>query len=175
MFSLSLAGLLSTTLFSVTVAGLGINSSVPIAKVKNGTYFGKHVPEWQQDQFLGIPYAIPPIGPLRFARPKSLDTAFTGARNATEYGFSCYQYSNPNFTLSEDCLTLNGISLPSTPRTLLTSQSCSTCWNHPQRQAASPCLGLRWWSLRWLDRRSSIQYFGYYSCWTGNWKANNHR
>ncbi|KAH6691142.1 Alpha/Beta hydrolase protein [Leptodontidium sp. MPI-SDFR-AT-0119] len=115
-FSYSLAGILCTALFSETVTGLGINSTSPLATVKNGTYFGKYVPEWHQDQFLGIPYAIPPIGPLRFARPKSLDTAFTGTRNATQYGFSCYQYSNPNFTLSEDCLTLNVVRPAGTTR-----------------------------------------------------------
>lgn len=79
----------------------------PTVLVKNGTYAGKYVPEWQQDHFLGIPYAEPPIGALRFARPQSLNSSFSETRNATEYGFSCYQYGT-NFTLSEDCLTLNG-------------------------------------------------------------------
>lgn len=83
----------------------------PTVQVKNGTYVGKYVPEWEQDQFLGIPYAQPPLGPLRFAWPKSLDTAFTGPRDATEYGFSCMQYGS-NFNLSEDCLNLNGRSQP---------------------------------------------------------------
>lgn len=80
---------------------------IPTVTVKNGTYAGKFVPEWQQDHFLGIPYAQPPIGALRFARPQSLSSSFSETRNATEYGFSCYQYGT-NFTLSEDCLTLNG-------------------------------------------------------------------
>ncbi|KAL3425205.1 carboxylesterase family protein [Phlyctema vagabunda] len=84
------------------------NSSSPTATVLNGTYFGKAVPEWQQDHFLGIPFAYPPVGPLRFKWPQSLNTSFEGARNATEYGFSCYQYGT-NFSLSEDCLTLNVI------------------------------------------------------------------
>ena len=111
MFSFSFTCFLATALFLAVVAAVGINPKSPTVTVKNGTYWGKHVPEWQQDQFLGIPYAIPPLGPLRFARPKSLDVSFAGTRKATEYGFSCYQYSNPNFTLSEDCLTLNGLSL----------------------------------------------------------------
>ncbi|KAH8817204.1 Alpha/Beta hydrolase protein [Xylogone sp. PMI_703] len=78
----------------------------PTAKVKNGTYVGKYVPEWQQDQFLGIPYAIPPLGPLRFAWPQSLNTSFSGTRDATQYGYSCMQYGS-KFNLSEDCLNLN--------------------------------------------------------------------
>lgn len=78
--------------------------------VTNGTYVGKYVSEWQQDQFLGIPYALPPLGDLRFAWPKFVNTSFTGTKNATEYGFSCMQYGT-NFSLSEDCLTLNGMYL----------------------------------------------------------------
>ncbi|KAE8441654.1 hypothetical protein EG329_004575 [Mollisiaceae sp. DMI_Dod_QoI] len=85
-----------------------LRSAAPSATIKNGTYIGKYVPEWQQDQFLGIPYAIPPLGPLRFARPKSLNSSFAGTRNATQYGYSCMQYGT-NFSLSEDCLTLNVI------------------------------------------------------------------
>ena len=85
----------------------GIDCS-PSATVKNGTYIGKYVPEWEQDHFLGIPYAVPPIGQLRFARPRSLSSSFNRTRNATQYGYSCYQYSDPTFMLSEDCLTLNG-------------------------------------------------------------------
>lgn len=90
-----------------------LNSTAPSATVKNGTYIGKYVPEWQQDQFLGIPFATPPVGPLRFAWPLSLNSSFAGARNATRYGYSCMQYGS-NFSLSEDCLTLNGRAHPPT-------------------------------------------------------------
>lgn len=51
---------------------------------------------------------VPPLGDLRFAWPKSLNTSFDEPRSATEYGFSCYQYGS-TFNLSEDCLTLNGM------------------------------------------------------------------
>lgn len=97
-------------LFAVLVlpsSVLGANPTAPTVTVTNGSYIGKYVPEWQQDHFLGIPYAIPPLGDLRFARPKSLNTSFAGYRDATHYGHSCYQYGT-TFNLSEDCLTLNG-------------------------------------------------------------------
>ncbi|KIY01086.1 uncharacterized protein Z520_02638 [Fonsecaea multimorphosa CBS 102226] len=72
------------------------------------------------DQFLGIPYAMPPLGPLRFTNPqpfpvKALGNPFL----ATEYSPGCLQ--DPLYALynglSEDCLTLNVIrpqGLPST-------------------------------------------------------------
>ncbi|KAM3155664.1 hypothetical protein ABEW05_003805 [Botrytis cinerea] len=105
--SRSLLAVLSTSIL-LPSSVLGINSTSPTVTVTNGSYIGKYVPEWQQDQFLGIPYAIPPLGDLRFARPKSLNTSFTGYRDATHYGHSCYQYGT-KFNLSEDCLTLNVI------------------------------------------------------------------
>lgn len=102
----SLIAIAVGALFSLPLAR---GAATPTANVKNGTYAGKYVAEWEQDQFLGIPFAQPPVGALRFARPKSIVSAFNGTKLATEYGYSCYQYSNPTFNLSEDCLTLNGI------------------------------------------------------------------
>jgi hypothetical protein len=84
-------------------------SYAPTVTVFNGTYAGLYLPDWDQDAFLGIPFAQPPVGSLRFRWPESLNTSWTGVRNATEYGYSCYQYGS-NFSLSEDCLTLNGLS-----------------------------------------------------------------
>ncbi|GAB7359748.1 hypothetical protein MBLNU230_g6920t1 [Neophaeotheca triangularis] len=81
-------------------------SSPPTAQVKNGTVQGRHSPEWSQDFFLGIPYAQPPLGELRFRWPQPMNSSFDGTFDATEYGYSCYQYDT-NFDLSEDCLTLN--------------------------------------------------------------------
>ena len=62
--------------------------------------------------FLGIPYAAPPVGDLRWKAPQPA-TTWTGVRKATEFGARCMQWdvfgdmvfrdSGP----SEDCLTLN--------------------------------------------------------------------
>jgi para-nitrobenzyl esterase len=63
------------------------------------------------DEFLGIPYAAPPVGNLRW-RPPALPASWHGVRNATQFGPSCPQATTDNLflppgTLSEDCLYLN--------------------------------------------------------------------
>ncbi|KAK2629743.1 hypothetical protein QTJ16_000563 [Diplocarpon rosae] len=76
-------------------------------------------------QFLGVPYAEPPLGALRFAPPRSLaapDARTTVAIHATSFAPSCMQQGSnsstiytaqvPQFlisdgTTSEDCLYLN--------------------------------------------------------------------
>lgn len=84
------------------------NNSAPLATTKNGTYQGRHLPGWDQDAFLGLPYAQPPVGDLRFRWPRSLNSSFDGIRDASEYGYSCMQYHS-TFNISEDCLNLNVI------------------------------------------------------------------
>ncbi|MBU1374855.1 MAG: carboxylesterase family protein [Alphaproteobacteria bacterium] len=62
--------------------------------------------------FLGIPYAAPPVGRLRW-RPPHLPAPWTGVRPATAFGFDAHQVDDPGDMLSgvrprsEDCLTLN--------------------------------------------------------------------
>ncbi|KAI3327192.1 alpha/beta-hydrolase [Xylariaceae sp. AK1471] len=81
--------------------------TIPSAVVKNGTINGRHLgASWDQDLFLGIPYAQPPTGPLRFKWPQPLNDSFQTPLDASTYGYSCYQYGS-NLNLSEDCLTLN--------------------------------------------------------------------
>ncbi|KAI6203650.1 Carboxylic ester hydrolase [Aphelenchoides besseyi] len=57
--------------------------------------------------YLGIPYAQPPIGDLRFKKPLPAKK-WTGVRKCTEFATHCY-YRNPTHQLrpSEDCLFLN--------------------------------------------------------------------
>jgi para-nitrobenzyl esterase len=62
--------------------------------------------------FLGIPYAAPPIGDLRW-KPDAPASKWTGVRQATSFGSRCMQpslYDDMFFRdpgQSEDCLTLN--------------------------------------------------------------------
>ncbi|KAK6002215.1 hypothetical protein QM012_001853 [Aureobasidium pullulans] len=83
-----------------------VHASSPIVTITNGTVQGVHSSEWNQDFFLGIPYAQPPLSDLRFRWPQPINTSFQGVFDASRYGYSCYQYGS-NFNLSEDCLTIN--------------------------------------------------------------------
>jgi carboxylesterase type B len=79
MSSNTLRHILLLLLVSLALAG-------PIATVLNGTYEGYHLSPQNQDIFLGIPYARPPVGNLRFRGPQSLNTTWVGTKNVTQYG-----------------------------------------------------------------------------------------
>ena len=67
------------------------------------------------DVFLGIPYAAPPIGKLRFAPPVELEPwKSRGVLDATHFGPDCLQVPDPVLNpraspenMGEDCLYLN--------------------------------------------------------------------
>lgn len=71
-------------------AGLGGTGQPQIA-LSTGVVFGVNLPQFRQDNFLGIPYALPPIGERRFAAPASLAPNATRIIEATEYGKACMQ------------------------------------------------------------------------------------
>ena len=54
--------------------------------------------------FKGIPYAAPPVGPLRWRAPQPVKV-WQGVLDATQFGPSCMQVDD--VPKSEDCLTLN--------------------------------------------------------------------
>lgn len=57
----------------------------PSVAIKNGTVNGAYLPTFDQDAFLGVPFAQPPVGDLRLRRPQSLNTSFPdGAYEATK-------------------------------------------------------------------------------------------
>jgi para-nitrobenzyl esterase len=60
------------------------------------------------DQFLGVPYAAPPAGALRWAAPQPAPR-WQGVRQATSYGGRCAQLASGNGPRvdNEDCLYLN--------------------------------------------------------------------
>lgn len=89
------------------------NNTAPSAITRNGTLVGRYEAAYDTDYFLGIPYAQPPVGDLRFRTPQSLNESWSGTRNATEYSPQCIGYGMDTWSqgnyVSEDCLTLNVI------------------------------------------------------------------
>ena len=64
----------------------------PKVTVKNGTIEGLHSTTYNEDYFLGIPFAQPPVDDLRFRNPQSISSSFDGVLQATEYAPACYGY-----------------------------------------------------------------------------------
>ncbi|OJJ00300.1 hypothetical protein ASPVEDRAFT_51519 [Aspergillus versicolor CBS 583.65] len=85
------------------------DSGLPKAHVKNGTYEGVYSPEYDQDFFLGVPFAQPPVDNLRFQLPQSLNSTWEGSRDAKDYSLLCagYGLDQTFYNQSEDCLYLN--------------------------------------------------------------------
>lgn len=68
-----------------------------------------------EDQYLGIPYADPPVGNLRW-RPPQPPAHFKGLFQATQFGNPCIQTNGIGGTFgSEDCLSLN-VYVPTVPQ-----------------------------------------------------------
>nr|XP_028595329.1 fatty acyl-CoA hydrolase precursor, medium chain-like isoform X1 [Podarcis muralis]XP_028595330.1 fatty acyl-CoA hydrolase precursor, medium chain-like isoform X2 [Podarcis muralis] len=103
----------------------GQNPSPPQVLTKNGKLQGQQVQvsgaERKVDVFLGIPYAKPPLGPLRFSQPQPAEP-WSNLRDATSYPPMCLQdpevgqmlsdmFTNKkekvSLSISEDCLYLN--------------------------------------------------------------------
>ncbi|XP_010965637.2 carboxylesterase 5A isoform X1 [Camelus ferus] len=92
------------------------NTRLGWVRGKQATVLGNDMPV---NVFLGIPYAAPPVGPLRFAKPKPA-SPWNDFQDATSYPNLCLQNSEwlfsdqhilkvhyPTFRVSEDCLYLN--------------------------------------------------------------------
>lgn len=81
-------------------------------KTDKGKIQGKLSADSQVRTFLGVPYAAPPVGPLRWKPPQPA-AKWRGVKDATNFGYHCMQpdifhdmrFRDPG--QSEDCLTLN--------------------------------------------------------------------
>jgi hypothetical protein len=66
-------------------ASLVMPNSLPIVTVKNGSYIGNYNAHFVEDEFLGIPYAQPPVGDLRFRAAVSLNATWNETKTAQSY------------------------------------------------------------------------------------------
>ena len=80
-----------------------------LVHLTSGNFVGERSTVNGTDRWLGIPFAEPPVGNLRFKAPVPISTARKGVKLATEFGDACPQLpsTTPFGPQSEDCLTLN--------------------------------------------------------------------
>ncbi|KAK8124579.1 uncharacterized protein PG998_000338 [Apiospora kogelbergensis] len=76
-----------------------LEDGAPRVTTKNGTLVGVHSPSYHQDFFLGVPFAQPPVGDLRFRNPQPINESWDGERAAQKLPPACVGYG--------DCLYLN--------------------------------------------------------------------
>ena len=92
------------------VTAIAVNATTPLVKIDSGIVQGKSA--GTVNAYLGIPYAAPPVGKLRW-KPPTPPAKWNTIRKATSLGARCLQppvYSDMVFRdpgMSEDCLTLN--------------------------------------------------------------------
>jgi para-nitrobenzyl esterase len=90
------------TLISVATASADNSSHRPIAFTESGLVIGSTTDG--ENEFLGIPYAAPPVGALRWRPPKSYGFFPGFVLQATQFGSACTQ---PGGIGRENCLFLN--------------------------------------------------------------------
>jgi para-nitrobenzyl esterase len=110
LFAVSAVGV-AATIVTVTTSGAvaspASGGANPVVRTEDGFVRGMAV--GSVDEFLGMPYAAPPTGNLRW-RPPAPPAAWDGVRDATQFGASCPQVASPFAPpgpFSEDCLYLN--------------------------------------------------------------------
>ena len=106
-----------TLLFRVAIVGLSVGflhaqTRAPTVKTVQGEAVGKWIRDGKEKAFLGLPYAAPPVGDLRWKTPE-MPIKWSGVRDATKFGNRCQQWHVWNDYIftdtgpSEDCLYFN--------------------------------------------------------------------
>lgn len=101
----------------VILKAIAVSSFKPpvVVGTEYGDIIGFYDKETNGKTFLGIPYAKPPVGDLRFRPPQPVDSWAPQVRIANSFASSCIQTNNttvsseaePIENQSEDCLYLN--------------------------------------------------------------------
>ena len=114
MFVVHRTGLIAITLLALLAIdhrSLAQAQTATTVKTRSGDLQG--IAEHGAFAFKGIPYAAPPVGPLRWREPKPV-SVWQGVRRADSYGNACIQLPELSIAnggdpgpVSEDCLYLN--------------------------------------------------------------------
>ncbi len=99
-------------LLSLSAGLLAAQSPAPKVRTAQGEAAGKWIHEGREKAFLGLPYAAPPVGALRWKAPEPA-AKWSGVRDASKFGNRCEQwhvwddYIFTDAGPSENCLYLN--------------------------------------------------------------------
>jgi para-nitrobenzyl esterase len=104
-------------LCALAIAGMAMGLSTAAqtgsltVKTEQGKVHGKTINDGKVKAFLGLPYAAPPVGDLRWKAPQP-PAKWKGERDATRFGAHCHGVNEPDKSFedsgpSEDCLFLN--------------------------------------------------------------------
>ncbi|TFK95046.1 alpha/beta-hydrolase [Polyporus arcularius HHB13444] len=93
--------LLSLSTFGVTAASLQVDTTA-------GSFIGQQLSSGL-DRWLGVPFAEPPVGSLRFKAPVPITKPSRTVKNASTFGNACPQVPSDSLgaPMAEDCLFLN--------------------------------------------------------------------
>jgi para-nitrobenzyl esterase len=109
------ASLLGAALVLAGAQAARADQAGPVVQTTSGAVRG--VAEKNDQVFMGLPYAAPPIGPLRW-KPPAPAPVWTDVRDASKPSSACAQtvspgMANPANSFGEDCLYLN-VTVPTT-------------------------------------------------------------
>jgi para-nitrobenzyl esterase len=101
---------ISILIFLMTTMAGATQNADPV-QIQQGTLQGTATSDGEVRMFLGIPYAAPPVGNLRWREPEAAPS-WHGIRAADKFGARCMQaplFADMKFrdSMSEDCLYLN--------------------------------------------------------------------
>lgn len=101
-----LTSILAQCALAVAASALQLAHAAPILNTDQGLAQG--IASNGVSRFLGLPFAAPPIGHLRWRAPQA-PAAWSGVRDATQFANTCTQEASPYGARAEteDCLYLN--------------------------------------------------------------------
>jgi len=82
----------------VVATALTLVTAGPTVTIPAGTVYGTTCPNGA-NAFLSLPFAVPPVGDLRWTLPQAYNQSFPGnSYNATKLGNICVQFGGKEFT-----------------------------------------------------------------------------
>jgi len=83
---------------SIVAASLAFVGASPTAELLSGTVLGTTCPNGAS-AFISVPFAVPPVGNLRWTSPQAYNQSFPGGiYNATTPGNICIQFGGKEFS-----------------------------------------------------------------------------